>query len=116
MKRILKIGALAILLVAAGTLWLKGAVPFRGALTQGSRFNVSVGEPYDTGRNILLLNGYELFGSREGGLCVFKPFDTDKTVHAFAASGWPPGTVCLVEQDGRVTDIVWAFELTNGFL
>ena len=111
------IGALAILLAVGVAAWsFKDAIPLRGVLTEGSRFDVSIGDPYDDAHKALLSNGYGLFTSEAGGLCVFRRFDATRIVHTFAAPGWPPGTVCLVEEDGKVLEIVWAFELMNGFL
>lgn len=116
MTRILKAGALIIVLAVGAAFWSKGAIPLRGTVAEGSRFGVSIGESYDNAQTSLQSQGYRLFASEMGGLCVFKRFDTTHTVRAFAAPGWPAGTVCLVEHRGKVSEIVWAFELTNGFL
>lgn len=111
------IGMLAILLAVGVAVWsFKDVIPLRGVLTWGSRFDVSIGDPYEDAQEALLSNGYSLLNSKAGGLCVFRRFDATRIVHAFSAPGWPPGTVCLVEEDGKVREIVWAFELMNGFL
>lgn len=111
------ISILTIMLAVGVAAWsLTGVIPLRGVLTEGSRFDVSIGDPYDAAHEALLSNGFSLFNSEAGGLCVFRRFDATSIVHAFAASRWPPGTVCLVEEDGKVHEIVWAFELMNGYL
>ena len=110
-------GVVAFVLAVGVAAWsFRDAIPLRGVLTEGSRFDVSIGDPYDDAHETLLSNGYRLFASDAGGLCVFRRFDATRMVHAFAAPGWPPGTVCLVEDDGEVLEIVWALELMNGVL
>ncbi|MFN3816733.1 hypothetical protein [Brevundimonas sp.] len=108
---------IAILLaIGVAALSFRDAIPLRAVLTEGSRFGVSIGDPYDDAHETLLSNGYSLFASEAGGLCIHRRFDATRTLHKFDASGWPPGTVCLVEEDGIVVEIIWAFELMNGFL
>jgi hypothetical protein len=65
------IGMVAILLAVGVAAWsFKDAIPLRGVLTEGSRFDVSIGDPYDDAHEALLSNGYRLFNSETGGLCV----------------------------------------------
>jgi len=116
-KAIIKAGAIIIAVSVGAAAWcFRDAMPLRGALTEGSRFNVSIGSAYDDARRTLESQSYNLFSSEAGGLCVFKRFDETRTVNYFSAPGWPPGTVCIVERGGQVSDIVWAFELSDGFL
>lgn len=118
MKRGLKNVALFASVLAIGaTAWVfKDAIPPRGAITEGARFDVLVGARYEDAHRTLVSKGYRSFSSEAGGLCVFRRFDAQLTVHKFNAPGWRRGTLCLVEDKGEVHEIVWAFDLVRGFL
>jgi hypothetical protein len=76
-----------------------------GLLAEGSRFGVSVGDPFSTASTTLLKQGFQVGTIDPGGNCLSpKNFPAERTAY-FLDLSWRQGTVCLGITKGRVSQI-----------
>lgn len=85
-------------------------LPPQGYVDSGGKFGVVIGEPERVAlARVSHLTGVSLYQKSEGGLCVFRRYETSDHVVMFADDSWRKGTICVVSRGGMVREVVWSF-------
>lgn len=81
-----------------------------GYIQSGSALGVTVGEARLNARQKLLSEGMTLTGSQFGGTCFFRDVEPKRQLDIFFVNSWHGSMVCIVSQNERVDEVIWAFQ------
>jgi hypothetical protein len=70
----------------------------------------TIGRPIADAGEHLQASGLHFYERKQGGQCLSQSYDENTTIYVFSDETWRRGTVCLVERDGLVTEVVWHFD------
>lgn len=70
----------------------------------------TIGLPIADARKRLEARGLRFDKHKPGGQCLSRTYDENANIYAFADESWRRGTVCLVERNGLVAEVVWHFD------
>jgi len=81
-----------------------------GFIQSGSALGVAVGDTRSSAQQKLVGQSMTLNETSMGGTCFFRAVKPDRQLDLFFVKSWHGGLVCVVSLNGRVEELIWAFQ------
>lgn len=81
-----------------------------GFIQSGSALGVTVGDARLSVERELFRQGMTLRETTSGGTCFYRAVKPDRQLDLFFVHSWHGGVVCVVSRNGRVEELIWAFQ------